>query len=52
MNEEERAEEELLDILAPKEGLVDEDGYLQGCADCGWNPDMCDCGMYDFDEEE
>jgi hypothetical protein len=52
MTEDEREEEELLDILAPKKEYLDEDGYLQGCPDCEWDPNECWCGMYCLDEEE
>jgi hypothetical protein len=53
-------DEEWLDIIAPREDDDDEeagevspdfDGHIQGCQDCFWNPDACDCGRYDDIDE-
>ena len=55
MSDDERTEEELLDILAPRddnEPVYDVDGYIQGCSDCGFNPDVCWCGLYAEEDDE
>ena len=54
MSDEEREEGELLDILAPldDEPSYDVDGYVQGCSDCGFNPDVCWCGLYAEEDDE
>ena len=49
---EEELDIELLDILAPREEGYDVDGYLQGCDDCGYNPDVCWCGLYAEEDDE
>jgi hypothetical protein len=53
-------DDELLDIIAPlidededeewEEHSTESDGFVQGCQDCQWNPDACDCGRYDGDD--
>jgi hypothetical protein len=49
-------DEELLDIIAPLDYEYDETGFplgdIQGCERCGWNPDLCDCGLYPQEEED
>ncbi len=47
--------DELLDIIAPLIEEEDNDEYplgdIQGCQDCSWNPDACDCGRYNEEGE-
>ena len=46
MTDDERLDEELLDILAPKEEVS------LFCPDCGWGPELCECDLEENDGTE